>query len=53
MRQIMLLVTLAAAVTVLVIWFQNPPGWVGVLQMIVMVTATVLLALVMGSLVGH
>jgi hypothetical protein len=49
----MLLVALAAAVTVLVIWFQNPPGWVGALQMIVLVAATVLLAHVMGSLVGH
>ena len=49
----MLLVMFAATLTVIVIWFRNPPGWVDVLQMIAMVAAVVLLALVMGSMMGH
>jgi hypothetical protein len=44
------LVMLAAISTVIVVWFQNPPGWVDVLRMIVMTAALVLLAIVVSSM---
>jgi hypothetical protein len=45
-----LLVMLAAILTVIVVWFRNPPGWTDVLGMIAMVGALILLAHVMASM---
>ena len=44
-----LLVILAASLAVSVAWFRNPPGWVDVLRMIVMVAALLLLAVTMAA----
>jgi hypothetical protein len=44
-----LLVMLAAILTLIVIWFRNPAGWVDVLLMIAMTGTLVLLALVTAS----
>jgi hypothetical protein len=45
-----LLVMLAAILTVIVVWFRNPPGWTDVLGMIAMVGALILQARVVASM---
>ena len=48
-EEVSLLVIIAAGLAVSVAWFRNPPGWVDVLRMIVMVAALLLLAVAMAS----
>jgi hypothetical protein len=48
-EEVSLLVIIAAGLAVSVAWFRNPPGWIDVLRVIVMVAALILLALVMAS----
>ena len=50
-EEVALLVMLAAILTVIVVWFRNPPGWTDVLGMIAMVGALILLARVMASMI--
>jgi hypothetical protein len=48
-EEVALLVMLAAILTVIVVWFRNPAGWIDVLLMIAMTGTLVLLALVMAA----
>jgi hypothetical protein len=48
-EEVALLVMLGAILTVIVVWFRNPAGWMEVLLMIAMTATLVLLALVMAS----
>jgi hypothetical protein len=48
-EEVALLVMLAVILTVIVIWFRNPAGWIEVILMIAMTGTLVLLALVMAS----
>jgi hypothetical protein len=48
-EEVTLLVFIAATLTVIVVWFSNPAGWVDALLMIAMTATLVLLALVMAA----
>jgi hypothetical protein len=48
-EEVALLVMLAAILTVIVVWFRNPAGWIEVILMIAMTATLVLLAFVMAS----
>jgi hypothetical protein len=48
-EKVALLLLIPAILTVIVVWFRIPAGWLDVFRMIVMTGALVLLALVMAA----